>query len=72
MPWSNQSGGGGVPGGNAADRAAARAPGAPGPQGSGTPPDLEDILRRGQDRLKDFIPRRLDGRQGPDRPRARR
>ena len=27
-----------------------------GPQGNGTPPDLEDILRRSQDRLKDFIP----------------
>src|ERR671912_461670 len=44
MPWSNQSGGGG--------------PWGSGPQGggSGGPPDLEDILRRSQDRLKDFIP----------------
>ena len=53
MPWSNQSGGGpwgqrGAGGG--------KSPWGSGPQGSGTPPDLEDILRRGQDRLRDFIP----------------
>ena len=53
MPWSNQSGGPwgqrGGPGG----------PWGGGPQGGGggsQPPDLEDILRRSQDRLKDFIP----------------
>ena len=52
MPWSNQSGGpwgqrGGSGGGG---------PWGSGPQGGGTPPDLEDILRRGQDRIKDLIP----------------
>jgi modulator of FtsH protease HflK len=53
MPWSNQSGGGpwgqrGGPGG----------PWGSGPQsgGGGNPPDLEEILRRGQDRLKTIIP----------------
>jgi modulator of FtsH protease HflK len=55
MPWSNQSGGGG-PWGNRGGQ-----PGGPwgsGPQGpsGGTPPDLEEILRRGQDRIKDFMP----------------
>ena len=52
MPWSNQSGGGGPwgrPGGNG---------GGGGPWGGGgkTPPNLEDLLRRGQDRLRNLIP----------------
>ena len=54
MPWSNQSGGGAGPwgrpgGGNGG-----------GPRGGGgggkTPPDLEDLLRRGQDRLRGVMP----------------
>ena len=56
MPWSNQSGGGGggpwKPGNNPG-------PWGQGPSGSGggqTPPDLEDLLRRGQDRLKQALP----------------
>ncbi|MCJ2089511.1 FtsH protease activity modulator HflK [Methylobacterium sp. E-005] len=53
MPWSNQSGGGGPwgrPGGNGG--------GGGGPWGNGgkTPPNLEDLLRRGQDRLRGLIP----------------
>lgn len=54
MPWSNQSGGGGGggPWGNK--------PGGPwgqGPQQQGpNPPDLEDLLRRGQERLRGLIP----------------
>ena len=52
MPWSNQSGGGGPwgrPGGNG---------GGGGPWGNGgkTPPNLEDLLKRGQDRLRNLIP----------------
>jgi modulator of FtsH protease HflK len=49
MPWSNQGGG---PWGS----------GPKGPWGSGTPPsgssppDLEDLLRRGQDRLRNVLP----------------
>src|SRR3954467_4263180 len=55
MPWSNQSGGGnGGPWGQRGS--GGKSPWGPGPQGGGTPPDLEDILRRGQDRLKGFIP----------------
>jgi membrane protease subunit HflK len=48
MPWSNNSGGGGWKGG--------------GPWGSGprqrgpTPPDLEELLRRSQDRLRSVLP----------------
>jgi membrane protease subunit HflK len=50
MPWSNQGGGG--PWGS----------GPKGPWGSGsppsgsTPPDLEDLLRRGQDKLRNVLP----------------
>jgi membrane protease subunit HflK len=50
MPWSNQSGGGGWKGGNGG-------PWGQGPRGSGpTPPDLEELLRRSQDRLKRLLP----------------
>jgi membrane protease subunit HflK len=54
MPWSNQSGGGGPWG----QRGGSGGPWGSGPQGggSGGPPDLEDILRRGHDRLKNFLP----------------
>lgn len=50
MPWSNQSGG---PWGQKP-----QGPWGTGPQGGGggQQPDLEDILRRGQDKLKGFIP----------------
>ena len=58
MPWSNQSGGGGGPWGQ---RGGPGGPWGSGPQGGGGgglggPPDLEEILRRGQDRLKNIIP----------------
>ncbi|PVE25368.1 FtsH protease activity modulator HflK [Microvirga sp. KLBC 81] len=55
MPWSNQSGGGG-PWGQRGGSGGKSPWGSGGPQGNGNPPDLEDILRRSQDRLKDFIP----------------
>jgi modulator of FtsH protease HflK len=51
MPWSNQGGGGG-PWGS----------GPKGPWGSGSPPsgssppDLEELLRRGQDKLRNILP----------------
>ncbi|HZH08852.1 MAG TPA: FtsH protease activity modulator HflK [Microvirga sp.] len=55
MPWSNQSGGG--PWGQRGGSGGGKSPwGSGGPQSNGNPPDLEDILRRSQDRLKDFIP----------------
>ncbi|MCB5177167.1 FtsH protease activity modulator HflK [Microvirga lenta] len=58
MPWSNQSGGGGGPWGQrGGSGGGGKSPwGSGGPQGNGAPPDLEDILRRSQDRLKDFLP----------------
>lgn len=58
MPWSNQSGGGGSGGGGPWGQRGGNSggPWGSGPQGSGTPPNLEDILRRSQDRLKTFLP----------------
>lgn len=62
MPWSNQSGGSGGSGGGGGpwgQRGGGGNGGGPwggGPSGGGSPPDLEEIIRRGQDRLKDFMP----------------
>ncbi|MGB7257849.1 MAG: FtsH protease activity modulator HflK [Pseudolabrys sp.] len=50
MPWSNQGGGG--PWGSGG-----KGPWGSGPQSSGpTPPDLEEILRRSQDKLRRVLP----------------
>ena len=49
MPWNNQGGG---PWGSGP-----KGPWGSGPQPSGPrPPDLEDLLRRGQDRLQQLLP----------------
>lgn len=69
MPWSNQSGGGGSPwgnrggsgGGNNGGGGNGGGPWGQGPSGGGggaggPPPDLEAMLRRSQDRLKDLMP----------------
>ncbi len=52
MPWSNQGGGGGPWG------SGPKGPWGSGPQspGGSTPPDLEDLLRRSQDKLKTVLP----------------
>lgn len=50
MPWSNQGGGPWGPGGP-------KGPWGSGPQSTGpSPPDLEELLRRSQDRLKNVLP----------------
>jgi membrane protease subunit HflK len=50
MPWSNQGGGPWGSGGS-------KGPWGSGPQSSGpTPPDLEELLRRSQDKLKNVLP----------------
>jgi membrane protease subunit HflK len=50
MPWSNQGGGPWGSGGS-------KGPWGSGPQSSGpTPPDLEQLLRRSQDKLKNVLP----------------
>jgi modulator of FtsH protease HflK len=58
MPWSNQSGGGGPWG------SGSRGPWGSGPQppGGSRPPDLEEFLRRSQDRLRNVLPGNLGGR----------
>jgi membrane protease subunit HflK len=51
MPWTNQSGGGSPWG------SGGKGPWGSGPQPPGsTPPDLEEILRRGQDKLRRVLP----------------
>jgi membrane protease subunit HflK len=58
MPWSNQGGGG--PWGQGP-----RGPWGSGPQSQGpTPPNLEDLLRRGQDKLRDMLPGGSLGNKG--------
>lgn len=65
MPWSNQNGGGGGPWGGGGGGGNNQGPWGQGPnrpRGSGGgPPDLEDIIRRGQDRLKGFVPGGFNG-----------
>ncbi|MBS9720876.1 FtsH protease activity modulator HflK [Tianweitania sp. BSSL-BM11] len=71
MPWNNQSNGGGGPwgggnnnnGGGGNNNGGSGGNGGPWGQGpnrpsgpQGTPPDLEDIIRRGQDRLRRALP----------------
>ncbi|MCT7375059.1 FtsH protease activity modulator HflK [Chelativorans salis] len=54
MPWNNQSGGGPWGSGNGGGPWDQGPRGPSGPQGS--PPDLEEIIRRGQDRLRRALP----------------
>jgi len=55
MPWTNQGGSGG--GGGGPWGSGGKGPWGSGPQSTGpTPPDLEEILRRGQDRLRRVLP----------------
>ena len=62
MPWSNQNGGGGGgPWGGGGNNGGGGpwGQGPRGPQGGGggnRPPDLEDMIRKGQDRLKKALP----------------
>jgi modulator of FtsH protease HflK len=59
MPWNNQSGSGGPWG------SGSRGPWGSGPQqpgGESRPPDLEEFLRRSQDRLRGMLPGNLGGR----------
>ncbi|GLK68195.1 protease modulator HflK [Hansschlegelia plantiphila] len=60
MPWSNQSGGGGGPW-----RGNQGGPWGQGPQQQGpTPPDLEDLLRRAQERFRGMLPGGGSGNKG--------
>ncbi|WP_062113960.1 FtsH protease activity modulator HflK [Aureimonas sp. AU40] len=55
MPWSNQTGNGGWKGGGGGGGPWGQGPQGPKPGGNNSP-DLEDILRRGQDRLRRALP----------------
>jgi membrane protease subunit HflK len=56
MPWNDKSGGGG-PWGGGGNNGGPWGQGPRGPSGpQGSPPDLEDIIRRGQDRLRRVLP----------------
>ena len=54
MPWNNQTGGG-RPGGGS------RGPWGNGPAGGGPRPDLEELLKRGQERVRRMLPGNLRG-----------
>ena len=62
MPWNNQSGGGngggGGPWGNKGGKGGGGGPWGQGPSGggSGQQPDLEELLKRSQDKLKQVLP----------------
>jgi len=60
MPWNNQNGGGGWKGGGGGPWG--QGPWGQGP-GGGQPPDLEEFLKRGQDRMKQVM--RGSGLPGP-------
>ncbi len=63
MPWSNQNGGGGPWGGGGNNQGPwGQGPNRPrGSGGKGGPPDLEDIIRRGQDQLRNIVPGGFNG-----------
>ena len=74
MPWSNQNGGGGPWGGGGNSGGGGgnnqggpwgqgpnRPRGGGGGNGNGGPPDLEEIIRRSQDRFKHMLPGGLNG-----------
>ena len=69
MPWQSQGGGGssGGPwggGGGGSNGGGPWGRGPAGPGGSPRPPDFEDFIRKGQDRVKRFIPGGAGGARG--------
>ena len=64
MPWNNQSGGGG----GGPWKPGNQGPWGQGPSGGGNsnggPPDLEELLRRGQDKLRQAMPGGIAGGKG--------
>jgi len=61
MAWNNQGGGGPWGGGGGSGGGGGNSPWSRGPGGGGQPPDFEEMLRRGQDRMKNLVP----GGMGP-------
>src|SRR5882762_11687476 len=67
MAWNNNSGGGrpcGSDGNSGGPWGGGRNRGGGGPFGSRRPPDMEDVIRRGQQRLKNLIPGGLGSYKG--------
>lgn len=64
MPWTNQSGGGGGPWGPKRPGPWGSGPQGGGNGGGGAPPDLEELLRRSQDRLRQVMPGGAMGGRG--------
>ncbi|KQZ00070.1 HflK protein [Pseudolabrys sp. Root1462] len=63
MPWSNQGGGSGGSGGPWGSGGGGKSPWGSNPQTpGGKPPDLEEMLRRGQDRLRGVLPGNMGGK----------
>jgi membrane protease subunit HflK len=60
MPWSNQNGGGGPWGGGNKNQGPWNQ-GPNRPRGGNTPPDLDEIIRRSQDRLRTIFPGGVNG-----------
>lgn len=60
MPWSNQNGGGPWGGGGGKNQGPWNQ-GPNRPRGGNTPPDLDEIIRRSQDRLKAILPGGFNG-----------
>jgi membrane protease subunit HflK len=74
MPWSNQGGGGGPWGGGGGNGSGgggggkspwgSRGPGGFGGGGGQQPPDIDEVIRQGQARLKGMLPKGLGGPTG--------
>jgi membrane protease subunit HflK len=60
MPWSNNNGGGGWQGGGGGNRG----PWGQGPSGGNQPPDLDELIRKGQEKLREIIPGGTGGARG--------
>jgi len=61
MPWSNQNGGGPWGGGGGGKNQSPWGQGPNRPRNNGGPPDLDEIIRRSQDRLKTILPGGFNG-----------
>ena len=69
MPWKQQGGGSGGPwggGGSGGGSGGGQGPwgGKPAGGGGGVPPDLEELIRKGQDRFKTLMPGGFGGVKG--------
>ena len=65
MPWNNEGGGGpwGSGGGNGQSPWGSRGQGGGGGGGRGPqPPDIEDMIRKGQQRMRGLMPNGISGR----------